>query len=88
MTLPYTVECNDIPVMMVQHHEAPYWTQKCIDSFDRLYQEGAERPRVMAIALHPYISGQPFRIKYLEAVYDYMAKFTGVLHWNSVQILD
>ena len=70
VTLPYTVECNDIPVMMVQHHEAPYWTQKCIDSFDRLYQEGAERPRVMAIALHPYISGQPFRIKYLEAVYD------------------
>jgi peptidoglycan/xylan/chitin deacetylase (PgdA/CDA1 family) len=87
VTLPYTVECNDIPVMMVQHHEAPYWTQKCIDSFDRLYQEGAERPRVMAIALHPYISGQPFRIKYLEAVYDYMAKFNGVLHWNGEQIL-
>jgi peptidoglycan/xylan/chitin deacetylase (PgdA/CDA1 family) len=88
VTLPYTVECNDIPVMMVQHHEAPYWTQKCIDSFDRLYQEGAERPRVMAIALHPYISGQPFRIKYLEAVYDYIAKFDGVLHWNGEQILD
>ena len=88
VTLPYTVECNDIPVMMVQHHEAPYWTQKCSDSFDRLYQEGAERPRVMAIALHPYISGQPFRIKYLEAVYDYIAKFTGVLHWNGEQILD
>jgi allantoinase len=88
VTLPYTVECNDIPVMMVQHHEAPYWTQKCIDTFDRLYQEGAERPRVMAIAIHPYISGQPFRIKYLEAVYDYMAKFTGVLHWNGEQILD
>ena len=88
VTLPYTVECNDIPVMMVQHHEAPYWTQKCIDSFDRLYLEGAERPRVMAIALHPYISGQPFRIKYLEAVYDYIAKFTGVLHWNGEQILD
>ena len=88
VTLPYTVECNDIPVMMVQHHEAPYWTQKCIDSFDRLYQEGAERPRVMAIAIHPYISGQPFRIKYLEAVYDYIAKFNGVLHWNGEQILD
>jgi peptidoglycan/xylan/chitin deacetylase (PgdA/CDA1 family) len=88
VTLPYSVECNDIPVMMVQHHEAPYWTQKCIDSFDRLYLEGAERPRVMAIAIHPYISGQPFRIKYLEAVYDYMAKFSGVLHWNGEQILE
>ena len=42
----------------------------------------------MAIAIHPYISGQPFRIKYLEAVYDHMAKYTGVLHWNGEEILD
>src|SRR5687767_15569870 len=30
---PYTVETNDIPMMMVQHHEAAYWTQKCVDAF-------------------------------------------------------
>lgn len=88
VTLPYTMECNDIPMMAVQHHEASYWTQKCTDTFDRLYEEGADRPRVMAMAIHPYISGQPSRIKYLEAVYDYMAKFKGVLHWNGEQILD
>ena len=57
-------------MMIVQHHEAAYWTRKCIDCFERLYQEGAERPKIMAIAIHPYISGQPFRIKYLEEVYD------------------
>jgi len=51
----------------VQHHEAAYWTQKCTDTFERLYQEGADRAKIMAIAIHPYISGQPFRIKYLEA---------------------
>ena len=88
VTLPYSMETNDIPVMMVQHHEAPYWTQKCIDTFDRLYQEGAERPRIMAIAVHPYISGQPFRIKYLEQVYEYLARFSDVLYWNGEQILD
>jgi allantoinase len=88
VTLPYSIECNDIPVMVVQHHEAAYWTQKCADQFDRLYQESAERPKIMAIAIHPYISGQPFRIKYLEAVYDHIAKFPGVLHWNGEQILD
>lgn len=87
ITLPYSVECNDIPMMIVQHHEAQYWTQKCIDAFDRLYLEGAERPRVMAIAIHPYISGQPFRIKYLEAVYEYMSRFPGVVHWNGEEIL-
>jgi allantoinase len=88
VTLPYTVECNDIPMMIVQHHEAAYWTQKCLDTFERLYKEGAERPRIMAIAIHPYISGQPFRIKYLEKVYDAIAKHKGVLHWNGEQILE
>jgi len=88
VTLPYTVENNDITMMIVQHHEASYWTQKCIDTFDRLYAEGAQRPRIMAIAIHPYISGQPFRIKYLEAVYDHMARFSGVVHWNGEQILE
>lgn len=88
VTLPYSVETNDIAMMAVQNHEADYWTRKCIDTFDQLYLEGAERPRIMAIAIHPYISGQPFRIKYLKAVYDYMARFPGVLHWNGEQILD
>ena len=88
VTLPYSMECNDIPMMVVQHHEAAYFTQKCIDMFDRLYEESAARPKFMAIAIHPYISGQPFRIKYLASVYDYMAKFSGVLHWNGEQILE
>jgi peptidoglycan/xylan/chitin deacetylase (PgdA/CDA1 family) len=86
VTLPYTVELNDIPVMIVQHHEGAYWLQKCRDSFDRLYAEGATRPRIMAIAIHPYISGQPFRIKYLEQVFDYVNQFTDVLHWNGAEI--
>jgi peptidoglycan/xylan/chitin deacetylase (PgdA/CDA1 family) len=88
VTLPYSMECNDIPMMVVQHHEAAYFTQKCTDMFDRLYEESATRPKFMAIAIHPYISAQPFRFKYLAAVYDYLAKFEGVLHWNGEQILD
>jgi hypothetical protein len=42
----------------------------------------------MALAIHPYISGQPHRIKYLEAIYEYAAKVEGVLHWNGAQILE
>jgi hypothetical protein len=88
VTLPYTVELNDIPMMIVQHHESEYFTRRCIDTFDRLHQEGEHRAKIMAIAIHPYISGQPHRIKYLEAVYDHIAKHSGVLHWNGVKILE
>ena len=88
VTLPYTIELNDIPMMIIQHHESGYLLKRAIDQFDRLYQEGKDRAKIMAIAIHPYISGQPHRIKYLEAIYDYAAKFEGVLHWNGEQILD
>jgi allantoinase len=88
VTIPYTVELNDIPMMIVQHHESDYLLKRAIDQFDRLYAEGAHRAKVMAVAIHPYISGQPHRIKYLEAIYDYVNRFEGVLHWNGVQILD
>jgi len=88
VTLPYTVELNDIPMMIVQHHESDYLLKRAIDQFDRLYEEGAERAKIMSIAIHPYISGQPHRIKYLEAFYDHVAQKTGVLHWNGVQLLD
>ncbi len=59
VTLPYSLECNDIAMMAVQHHEAKYWTTKCCDTFDRLYEEGAERPRVMAMAIHPTSAASP-----------------------------
>ena len=88
VTLPYTVELNDIPMMIVQHHESDYLLKRAIDQFDRLYAEGKDRAKIMSLAIHPYISGQPHRIKYLEAIYDHVRRFDGVLHWNGAQILD
>jgi allantoinase len=78
VSVPYTLELNDIPVMVVQHHESSAWVTRCKDQFDRLHAEGARQPRVMAIAVHPYIHGAPHRIRYFEAVYDYIKKQKGV----------
>lgn len=88
ITLPYTMETNDIPMMLVQHHESDYLARRTIDQFERLHAEGAERAKIVALAIHPYISGQPHRIKYLERIYEHVAGFEGVLHWNGPQILD
>jgi peptidoglycan/xylan/chitin deacetylase (PgdA/CDA1 family) len=88
VTLPYSVETNDIPMMLVQHHEAAYWTEKLLDTFQRYYEEGSKRAKILSVAVHPYISGQPFRIKYLETFYKNIKNRKGVLHWNGEQILD
>jgi len=88
VTLPYTVEINDITMMIAQHHESEHLARRAIDQFERLYVEGKNRAKIMAIAIHPYISGQPFRIAYLERVYAYINGFAGVLHWNGAEIYE
>jgi peptidoglycan/xylan/chitin deacetylase (PgdA/CDA1 family) len=88
VTLPYTLDIHDIAMMAVQHHESDYLLKRAIDQFDRLYAEGETRAKIMSLAIHPYLSGQPHRIKYLEQIYEYMRKFDGVLYWTGEQILD
>lgn len=78
VSVPYSIELNDIPMMVIQHHASSEWFRRAKDQFDRLHAEGARTPRVMALAVHPYISGVPHRIKYFEAVYDYIRKQKGV----------
>jgi peptidoglycan/xylan/chitin deacetylase (PgdA/CDA1 family) len=86
--VPYTLEINDIPMMLIQHHEAAELFNRARDQFDRLYEEGQESGRIMAIAVHPYISGVPHRIKYFEAIYAYMREKPGVLFWKGEDVLE
>lgn len=88
VTMPYTLELNDIAMMVVQHHRANEFETRCLDHFDCLYREGKERAKVMSIAMHPYISGVPHRFRYVESVFRRLAKQKGVLFWNGAQILD
>src|SRR5262249_7064494 len=69
-------------------HTSSAWLERARDQFDRLYAEGTTQPRVMALAVHPYISGVPHRIEYFEAVYDYMKKHKGVWFTTGEEIYE
>ncbi len=88
VSVPYTVEMNDIAMMALQHHPVEEWLRRGIDHFDRLYAEGEKSARVMAISVHPYITGVPHRIGYLERLYEYILQRPGVKIWTGEQILD
>jgi peptidoglycan/xylan/chitin deacetylase (PgdA/CDA1 family) len=88
VSIPYTVEINDVVISAIQHHRSDEIYIRGRDQFDRLYAEGAESARVMAISIHPYLTGVPHRIKYLEALYDYIRAHDGVLFWKGEEILD
>ena len=71
ISVPYSIELNDVPVFR-SHFEGEYFVRICKAQFDQLYKEGAESGRVMCIALHPYLTGQPHRIKYLDEILSYI----------------
>jgi allantoinase len=87
-TIPYSVETNDIVIHALHHLPSEQFLKRCTDQFDRLYQEGAENPRVMAISVHPYITGVPHRIKYLEMLLDYVIGHDGVALMTASEIGD
>jgi len=86
--IPYTVEINDVVMTAVQGQPSDEIFRRGKDHFDRLYLEGAEIPRVMAISIHPFLTGAPHRIKYLEDLYDYILKHDKVCMWTGGEILD
>lgn len=88
VSLPYSVELNDIAMMVLQHHEPEEFFRRVKDQFETLYAEGAKSARVMAIVVHPYISGVPHRIKYLDKTLAYLKKQRGVLFWTGGEILE
>ena len=87
-TIPYSVETNDIVIHALQHLPSEQFLKRCTDQFDRLYLEGASNARIMAISIHPYITGVPHRIKYLEALLDYVIGHDGVALMTASEIGD
>jgi allantoinase len=88
VSVPYTLEMNDIAMMVVQHHPSEEWLRRGIEQFERLYAESERITRVMALSVHPYVSGVPHRIGAIEKLYQHIASRPGVLHWTGERILD
>ncbi len=72
LTMPYTVEMNDIPVQMIQHHAGGELEARARRTADRLVREAkaGAGAKVMSLAIHPYITGVPHRIDAFEALLD------------------
>ena len=88
VAMPYTLEVNDVVISAVQQQPSDALFSRGRDTFDRLYQEGEDVPRVMAISIHPYLTGAPHRIRYLEALYDHILAHEEIVVWTGEEILD
>jgi peptidoglycan/xylan/chitin deacetylase (PgdA/CDA1 family) len=88
VALPYNFEIHDIVMMALQHHPSDGFSARALDHFECLYAESAERPKFMAIACHPYLSGVPHRAGHVERAFESIMSRAGVVVWDGVHILD
>lgn len=87
ITVPYAMDLND-SVLSLKQYEGAEFVEMIKDTFDTLYAEGADSARVMCIALHPYIMGQPHRIAHLDAALEYILSHDGVWKATGEEIAD
>jgi peptidoglycan/xylan/chitin deacetylase (PgdA/CDA1 family) len=66
ISMPYSIELNDIPVFLDQGQAPETFGKMISDQFDVLYEDGAKTGRVMSICLHPFLIGHPHRSKYFD----------------------
>ncbi|CAN5604613.1 polysaccharide deacetylase family protein [soil metagenome] len=78
LSVPYSIEVNDIPLFVGQGISGEEFTRILIDQFDVLYEEGARSGRVMGVGLHPFLVGLPFRIRYLERALAHVVRHADV----------
>jgi hypothetical protein len=88
VSVPYTVELNDITIYALQQHESDMLLRRGKDQFDQLYRESQDNARVMAISIHPYITGVPHRIRFLDELIAYIRQKPGLSFMTGEDIAD
>jgi allantoinase len=87
-SIPYCMEINDIPLFLRKGYTGEQYYRSVIDQFETLYADSKKQPRVMGIPLHPMITGQPLRIKYLQRALAHIKKHDRVWFATGGEIID
>ena len=66
LIVPYALDSNDMKMWTTPALTPADWLRYAVDSFDWLYAEAANEPRMMSLGVHLRIIGRPGRIAYLE----------------------
>ena len=72
LSLPYSIEVDDSPVMVFRQQGTLDFERMMIDQFDEMLLQSAKWPLVYTIVLHPFVIGQPFRLRALRRAFAHM----------------
>lgn len=94
LIIPYTLDANDMRFATAQgFNSGEQFFAYLRDSFDVLWAEGADRPKMLSIGLHCRLTGRPGRLAGLRRFLDHVQAHDGVWicrrediarHWHAV----
>jgi peptidoglycan/xylan/chitin deacetylase (PgdA/CDA1 family) len=88
VAIPYPIETNDIVVFAVERHSAEELYTRCSAALETLHRESETSPRVLALALHPYLTGTAHRIAVLDRILELARKHYGACVMTAGELLD
>jgi allantoinase len=77
LSVPYPQELNDIPMIVGRKLDGAQFAAMIVDQFDEMLAESVRRPLVLGLALHPYLVGQPYRLRHLRRALEHIAARRG-----------
>ena len=76
--MPYALDTNDMKMWAEPSYTPSQWLEYAVHTFDCLYAEGADRPRMMSLGLHLRVIGRPGRIGALHRFLEHVGSRSGV----------
>jgi putative urate catabolism protein len=87
LMIPYTLDVNDMRFATAQgFNTGQQFYEYLKDTFDVLYAEGEQKPRMMSIGLHCRLAGRPGRTAAVIRFLDYIAKHEDVWFARRIDI--
>lgn len=74
MSVPYPVELNDSPALLVRRHTAADFGEMIVDQFEEMLEQSGRQPLVCGLAIHTMVVGQPFRLRALRRALTHIAE--------------
>ena len=88
IAVPYAIELNDLTLFVGRNLSGPEFVRMVQDQLDQLLADSKISGRVMALPVHPFIVGQPFRHRYLVEALEYVCSREDVWVTTSDAIAD
>ena len=86
--LPIMLELDDEHALWQRRVPVNRYGELLMESFDGLYDDGARTGRLLVLHLHPWLIGQPFRIRYLDEALGHMRRQPHVWAAQGTAIID